>query len=93
MSARRVRCNVYVCKACANVCPDGAVVAVRSQGPSYYSNDEASSGAGEGSASPSNKESFSGDEEEPKKEAGESCSDGEEDRGTPSKKESSSEDV
>jgi hypothetical protein len=83
---------VYVCKGCTNDCPDGAVVAVRSEGPGDYSNDEVGSGAGEGSASPSNKEPSSGDEEEPKKEAGESCSDGEQDRGSPNKKGSFSDD-
>ena len=81
MSARKVRCNVYVCKGCANDCPDGAVVAVRSEGPGDYSNDEVS-----------NNESSSGDEEQAKKEAEESCTDGEEDCRSPSKKGSSSDD-
>ena len=92
VGARHVRCNVYVCKGCANYCPDGAVVAVRSQGPGDYSNDEVGSGTGEGSASPSKKESSSGDEEQATKEAEESYTDGEEDCRSPSKKGSSSDD-
>jgi hypothetical protein len=38
--ALRVRCNVYVCKGCADVKSNGAVVAVREEGPGEYSSDE-----------------------------------------------------
>ena len=38
--ARRVRCNVYVCKVCADGFADGEVVGIRDEGPGGWINDE-----------------------------------------------------
>ena len=60
--ARMVRCNVHICKVCADSCDDGDVVGVRDNGPGEWRNDEV--GSAVEVDSPSQEEG-----EEPKKKA------------------------
>ena len=80
--ALRVRCNVYVCKACADVTSNGAVVAVREEGPGEYSSDELDSASQRNNDSSSDGEDKGEGEGKAKKEANsgsqskkDSCSD------------------